>query len=94
MREFKSTINGESVAFKLGIAWAVSQRLEDSQIGKKYCECSLTFDSTKEVDSLSEYYLWLYDFLVFITFRQCVVVDKTILLKKTDKGSYKKVGSA
>ena len=94
MREFTSTINGESVAFKLGIAWAVSQRLEDSQIGKKYCECSLTFDSTKEIDSLSEYYLWLYDFLVFITFRQCVVVDKIILLKKNDKGSYKKVGSA
>ncbi len=93
-RKFVSTIGDDSVTVLLTVAWSISARLEDPQIGQKFTECSFIFDSERNADCLGKYYLWLYDFLVFVTFRQCVDIDEVDLLKNDSSGRNHKIGSA
>ena len=45
----------------------------------------MKFQSNKSSEQLSKYYLYMYDFLTFILFRQNHIIDNIILYKKNNK---------
>lgn len=88
---FNTIVSGENIKMELGIAWRFSLLPEDKNIGEKHSVWRMKFQTSKRIEELSKYYLYLLDFLVFVNFRKNITIDN-FTLYKVKGSSYNKVG--
>lgn len=88
---FDTMINDEKIEMELAIPWKFSLRPEDKTIGEKYSVWRMKFESPKHSEDIAKYYLYLLDFLVFISFRKNVTI-KHFTLYNFANTKYNKVG--
>ena len=93
-QDFLCTINGESINCTLAFRSSITLKLEDSNIGYVNTVLTMDFSEPTVVTELAKYYLYLYDFLVFVNFRADVPMDDVALYGKVENEKYAKFGSA
>lgn len=75
-KKFQAIINGEPINMELSIPWNFNLVPEQSSIGEKYTVWKMEFENNKRFEDLSQYYLFLLDFLTFINFRKNIIIDQ------------------
>ena len=82
---FNCIIDNEEITNELKVNWNINLRYEESNLGNIFTVFLMKFQSNKSSEQLSKYYLYMYDFLTFILFRQNHIIDNIILYKKNNK---------
>lgn len=82
---FKCTIDHEEITNELYMHYSINLKFEESNIGNIFTVFLMKFQSNKSSEQLSKYYLYMYDFLTFILFRQNHIIDNIILYKENNE---------
>jgi len=89
VREFDVNINNELITIKLCIFTNYNHRCYERGIGTVTSELVVKFQNSIPIATLPKYYLYIFDLMKFISFRQNICFDSIKLCKKYNSGANK-----
>lgn len=90
---FNTTIDNQTIENEIYIPYNINLDPNNPKIGELTTAFNMNFNESINNVDIPKYYLYLYDFLTYMTFRRTVAFDEILLYTKGEKG-YQQIGQA